>query len=116
MSVLAQATARGDILLRRGVTTEWGVRWEHSSDGGKTYELVNMTGWIGTLELRSPAGDVWLTLALEPGNGLCRVVVPADALASPEWAARSSGTWLVNVTDAEGQVDRLGDGYFYMEG
>lgn len=116
MSVLAQTTARADVLLRRGITNEWGIHCEHSSDNGGTFEPLSWAGWRAVLELRSVDGDNWLTLpvSLEAG-GLARALVPADALTSSTWERRGSGTWSITAAHADGRVDRLGDGYFYLE-
>lgn len=116
MSVLVQATARGDVLLRRGITEEWGIRWEHSTDGGRTFEPVSWAGWSGELQLTSITGEVWAArpVSLEAG-ALCRVVIPHDLLAGAEWAARSQGAWSVTLTHDDGRRERLADGYFYLE-
>ena len=116
MSVLTQSTARQDVLLRRGVTTEWGIRWEHSDDGGHTFAPVDWAGWTGTVELVSLLGDVWWSapVSLE-ASGLARLTVPADALTDPVWATRPQGEWRANITHTDGRVDRLGDGYIYVE-
>lgn len=116
MSVLAEATGRGDVLIRRGVTTEWGVRWERSVDAGVTFAPVDMLGWAGVVELRSIQSDLWLTKSVGcTDDGLAIVTLDPDDLAAPEWGGRSQGTWLINVTDPDGRVERLGDGYFYLE-
>jgi hypothetical protein len=115
MSVLAEATGRGDVLLRRGVNNEWGVRWERSEDGAR-FEPVDMTTWIGVLELRSVQSELWLSKPVSGGaSGLVIATVqPADT-AGLAWAGRAAGTWLINMTDPDGRVERLGDGYFYLE-
>lgn len=107
---------RHDVLLRRGVTTEWGIRWETTPDGGRTYAPVAWAGWAGTLTLRSVRGEEWVTLpvSLEPG-GLCRVTVPAVALTGAVWAGRAHGTWAVVLTGPAGRVERLAGGIFYLE-
>lgn len=114
--VLAENTGRGDVLIRRGVTTEWGVRWERSVDGGVTFELVNMLGWSGVVELRSVMSDLWLSkpVACSDDGSAVVTLTPADT-ADVVWAGRSQGTWLMNVIDPDGRVERLGDGYFYLE-
>lgn len=62
MSVLAQATARGDFHLRRGVSNRFGVRWEHSADGGASFAPVDLTGWELTCALKSLHGAPLLTM------------------------------------------------------
>jgi hypothetical protein len=115
MSVLAQATGRQDVLLRRGVTETWGVRWEQSEDGS-TFTPVDLSAWTGVVELRSMSNDVWLSKpVIGDSSGLAAATItPADT-AAPEWVGRPSGTWLINMTAPDGRVERLGDGYFYLE-
>lgn len=116
MSVLAQNTARGDVLIRRGVSDTWGVKWEQKTDPQGTYEPVDLSDWSGVCQLRSDAGDVWAELPVTTSvDGLTKVVVPAAALTGPEWAGRRSGNWLINLTAPDAHVERLGDGYFYLE-
>lgn len=116
MSVLTEATGRGDVLIRRGVTTQWGVRWERSIDGGATFEAVDLSDWTAVLELRSPLGEVWLSKAVTTdASGLAVATIdPADT-ADPEWGGRSSGSWLINATAPDAHVERLADGYFAFE-
>jgi hypothetical protein len=114
MSVLAQKTARADILLRRGVSESWAVRWEQ--DSGTGYLPVNISAWSGVVQLRSDAGDLWAEFQVTTfPDGLAQVDLPADAFADPVWGARGAGNWVMNITDPSGHVERLADGYFYLE-
>lgn len=115
MSVLMQDTGRGDVLLIRGTTNVWAVRWEQSADG-ITYAPVNLSGWTGVLELRSPLEDIWLSKSVSTSvDGVTvMTVTPAD-LSAPAWTARSGGSWAVNLTAPDAHVERLGQGYFHLE-
>lgn len=116
MSVLSENTGRGDVLIRRGVTTEWGVRWERSEDGGVTFEPVDLSAWTGVIELRSAHADVWLTKPVAgDASGLAVATIDPVDTADPVWAGRAGGNWLINMTDPDGRVERLGDGYFSLE-
>lgn len=116
MSVLTENTGRGDVVIRRGVTTEWGVRWERSVDGGATFAPVDLEGWAGVLELRSLHSELWLSKPVTgDASGLVIATITPPDTASAVWAGRSNGTWLINMTDPDGRIERLGDGYFYLE-
>ncbi|WP_051701744.1 hypothetical protein [Mycetocola saprophilus] len=114
MSVLAQNTARADVLLRRGVSETWGVRWEQ--DSGSGYAPVDISTWSGTVQLRSDTGEVWAEFPVQTfTDGLATVTIAADALTTPIWATRGAGNWRMNITNTSGHVERLADGYFYLE-
>lgn len=115
MSVLAEATGRGDVLLRRGVTNRWGVRWQQSTDG-VYFSSVDLTAWTGVLELRGPSGERWLErLTTTDVTGLAVATVTPEDLAGPEWNGRAGGAWLINLTAPDGHIERLADGYFLLE-
>ncbi|MDR6868725.1 hypothetical protein J2Y69_003349 [Microbacterium resistens] len=115
MSVLSPGLALGDVILIRGVTNEWAVLWEHSTDG-ITFAPKNLSGWTATLVLRSPLGETWLSVPAFPSvNGTTVARATPAHLAAPEWAARSGGSWALTLTDPTGRVERLGQGYFHLE-
>lgn len=115
MGVLSQTVARGDLLLRRGVDEAFAVRWLW--DEGDGFKPKDLTEWTATCELRSPSGDVWASLDCETtADGLAFVRIPAELYESPEWAGRAQGTWRIDGIESAGRVERLGDGYFYLEG
>lgn len=113
--VLTQETGRQDVLICRGANTDWAVRWTNSTDGGLTYQPVDLTGDVGKLELRSPGGELWMTRAIVGTvDGLAGVELTPDEFTDPAWASRSGGSWLITMTH-EGREERLGEGYFYLE-
>jgi hypothetical protein len=115
MPVLASDTARADVLILRGAATEWGVLWETSPDGA-VYTPVDLTKWIGTLTLRSPLGEVWLRHPVTTSiDGLVAVQLTPDLFGASEWGARTGGRWEINLTSPAGRIERLSEGYFYLE-
>lgn len=115
MGVLTEATGQGDVVLVRGATNRWGVMWEQSTDRA-TYTPVDLSGWSGLLVLRSPMGDVWASIPVFPSiSGLTEITVGAADLVDPAWAGRAGGSWAVNLTDPDGRIERLAQGYFHME-
>ena len=115
MSVLMQDTGRGDIALTRGTTNRWGVLWETSTDGAM-FAPVDVSAWTGVLELRSPMGEVWLSVPVVTSlTGLTTMTVTPAHLAGEAWAGCAGGTWAVNLTAPDGRVERLAQGYFHLE-
>lgn len=114
MGVLTDPVARGDMLLRRGITNEWAVKWEQSTDG-VTYQPVSMAGWSATAELLSLTGEVWLSITAFPSsNGVTVARIGPTVLTSEAWRGRTQGAWRMTATNGT-RVERLGDGYFYLE-
>lgn len=116
--VLTQATARQDILLRRGVTEMWTVRC--TQDRGAGYVAQDLTGWTGQMTIESPFGVVWLTrpVSTDPvalRDGFATVTVPASALAAAVWAGRREASWRLDMTAPDGHVERLADGAIRIE-
>lgn len=110
-----QDTGRGDIALTRGATNRWGVLWETSNDG-TTFAPVDVSAWTGMLELRSPMGDVWLSVPVVTSlSGLTTMIITPAHLAGEAWAGRAAGSWAVNLTALDGRVERLAQGYFHLE-
>lgn len=117
MSVLSQMdSGRQDIILRRGVTDSLAVSWMRSSDGGATFQPVDLSAWTGALELLSTGGEVWLSKPVMLDEfGMATVAVdPADT-SDLVWAGRASGVWRIDATDVDGYVERLASGYFFLE-
>lgn len=110
------APSQHDLLLRPGITTTWGIRWEQSRDGGHTFEPVSWEGWTATAELRSETGERWWTgpVSLE-ASGLARIIIHADALTATAWEHRGHGHWSVTATHMDGRIERVGEGHFYLE-
>lgn len=114
MSVIGQATGRGDILLRRGVTDSFAVRWEQ--DTGTGFTPVDLSGWSAVCVIGSPQGEEWLTVPCTVStDGLSEATFAHTLFVAPEWAARTHGEWYMNATSPDNTIERLGDGYFYLE-
>jgi len=116
--VLAQATARQDILLRRGVTETWTVRC--TQDRGSGFVAQDLTGWTGQVTIEGPFGEVWLTLPVSTDpvallDGFATVTVPASTLTGAMWAGRREATWRMDMTAPDGHVERLADGAIRIE-
>lgn len=115
MSVLSRESGRGDLHIRRGVSEAYAVSW--TWDEGHGPYPVDLTDWTAECVLRSPQGDVWLTVPCTThADGLAVARFSHDAFADPVWAGRPQGSWHMNATSPTGHVERLGDGYFYLEG
>lgn len=105
-----------DVLLYRDASNRWGVLWEQSSDGGSTFIGRDLSDHTGELILRSPSGDVWLTLPTQSAlSGLTVATVEPEHLSDPAWAARSGGSWAITITSPAGRAERLAAGYFALE-
>lgn len=116
--VLTDHVPQQDVLIRRGVDTRWGVRWQQASAPGGPLSPVNTSGWSGVCELRAPAPDgaLWLSIpVLGETNGVTVVTVTAGMVAAAVWDGRPSGQWLINLTSPDGERVRLGDGLFFLE-
>lgn len=113
--VLDRPTARQDVLIRRGADTEWAIRWENSTNGGTTFNPVDMSGDEGTLLLLSPLGEVWLQRTVSgEASGMVVLSLSLEDFSDPVWATRSGGAWLVNISH-EDRLERLGEGNFILE-
>lgn len=115
MSVLVDSAGYADLLIRRGVTLKFGVRWEHSADGGGTFAPVDVTGDTAELVLASTHGEEWYRVAASPvAGGLVQVTVPAAVTAGEAWRKRNRGIWWLNLT-RQGEVVRLAEGAFVLD-
>lgn len=116
MSVYGYEVARSDVRLIRGDSSRLGARWRRRGlDGSVT--PVDLIGWSGVVELRSPTGELWwsATTDVMTTDGYAVATVPPNAWTSPEWAGRRSGSWSVTVTSPDKQTVRtLGWGYWHM--
>jgi hypothetical protein len=112
MSVSGVSVARRDLRLIRGDSYRIGARWSHIKPDG-TRVPVDLRGWSGVVELRSPSGQLWWSGACVTGmDGLAVASVLPDLLAAPEWAGRRSGAWKCVVTSPDGLTSRtLACGY-----
>ena len=114
--VLEDPAARQDVVIRRGARTQWAIRWEQSTDGGRTFEQVDLAGHGARARLTSPTGEAWLDLDayISPDN-LVVITTNPDDFADPAWASRSGGVWLCDLITPDDAVIRHGEGYVYLE-
>ena len=118
MGVLGTKVARADIRLIRGDSQRVGVRWRQRNVRTGQVAPVDLTGWGGTLELRSPDGrEIWYTQACatmtDDGYAICDI--PAAAFTGDQWQARRTGQWKVSVRDSLTSVRKtIGWGYWTL--
>lgn len=106
MAVTGKKVGRLDIRLVRGDTQRVGGRWRKQNLTTGEITPVDLTGWAGTLELRSPDGrEQWYEHACAEmtvdGYAVCHI--PADAFDDPVWATRRTGQWKIVVSDSGGR-------------
>lgn len=118
MSVSGKKIGRLDIRLVRGDTQRVGGRWrKHNLTTGQTTP-VDLTGWAGEIELRSPDGrEQWYTQACatmtEDGYAICDI--PANAFTGDQWQTRRTGQWKVFVRNPlTGERKTVGWGYWTL--
>lgn len=112
--VLTQAIGRQDVLIRRGVSARWGVRWEQ--DDGTGFRPVDLLAWSGTLRISSPRGDVWVEQPVQLTADGHAIADLSAAVTSPDaWAGRPYGAWTITATSPDGHVERLGEGTIRIE-
>ena len=118
MAVTGKKVGRLDIRLVRGDTQRVGGRWrKHNLTTGQITP-VDLTGWAGTLELRSPDGrEQWYTQACatmtDDGYAICDI--PANAFTVDPWNTRRTGQWKVFVRNTlTGERRTIGWGYWTL--
>lgn len=118
MAVLGRKIGRGDIRLIRGDTQTIGVRWRQQNQHTGQTTPMDLTDWIGRLELRSLDGnELWLQVncTTMTSDGLACAELSASALQGEVWQWRHAGQWKIIVTDwrkKNGIVRTIGWGYF----
>ncbi|HJE56597.1 MAG TPA: hypothetical protein K8W03_07505 [Bifidobacterium pseudolongum subsp. globosum] len=118
MSVTGTKVGRLDIRLVRGDTQRVGGRWRKQNLTTGQIAPVDLTGWAGTLELRSPDGrEIWYTQACATmttdGYAVCDI--PAAAFDAADWNVRRSGQWKVFVRNPlTGERRTIGWGYWTL--
>ena len=118
MAVTGKKVGRLDIRLVRGDTQRVGGRWrKHNLTTGQITP-VDLTGWAGTLELRSPDGsEIWYEQACQTmtADGYALADIPATAFAADVWATRRTGQWKVAVRNRlTGERTTVGWGYWTL--
>lgn len=106
MSVISESVGRGDFSFARGTTFEWGTRWKRSTDNGRTFQPVDLTGWQLRMQLISPRDEIWLDIpAIQASaNGTVRFRIDASDTAGDMWKARRSGTWKILASQPDGEI------------
>ena len=110
--VIAENTGRGDILLLRGVTNRWAVKWERDQGGG--VQPVDLTDYTCRFEMRLPGGDAIIYSQDCDAHGLdgvAAVYIPPAAFTNPVWAGRTSGEWRITASRSV-STELLGWGYW----
>ncbi|PAU67225.1 hypothetical protein [Bifidobacterium criceti] len=118
MSVIGSKVGRLDIRLVRGDSQRVGGRWRRHNRRTGQITPVDLTGWGGTLELRSPdGGEQWYAQSCQTmsTDGCAIADIPATALTAPVWAVRRSGQWKISVTNtATGTRKTIAWGYWTL--
>lgn len=118
MSVTGTKVGRLDIRLVRGDTQRVGGRWRKQNLTTGQIAPVDLTGWAGTLELRSPDGrEIWYTQACatmnDDGYAICDI--PEAAFTADPWNTRRTGQWKVFVRNPlTGERRTIGWGYWTL--
>lgn len=101
MSVLGRKVGRADIRLIRGDTERVGGRWRKQNLQTGEITPVDLTGWTGTLELRSPDGrEIWYEQACQTmtDDGYALADIPVAAFTPAVWNVRHTGRWKIVVS------------------
>lgn len=118
MSVIGSKVGRLDIRLVRGDTQRVGGRWRKRNLTTGETTPVDLTGWAGEIELRSPDGrEIWYEQACETmtSDGYALADIPATAFADDVWATRRTGQWKVFVKNGlTGERRTVGWGYWTL--
>ena len=118
MAVTGKKVGRLDIRLVRGDTQRVGGRWRKQNLTTGQIAPVDLTGWAGTLELRSPDGrEIWYTQACatmtDDGYAICDI--PEAAFTVDPWNTRRTGQWKVFVRNPlTGERRTIGWGYWTL--
>lgn len=118
MAVTGKKVGRLDIRLVRGDTQRVGGRWRKQNLTTGQIAPVDLTGWAGTLELRSPDGrEIWYTQSCatmtDDGYAICDI--PANAFTVDPWNTRRTGQWKVFVRNPlTGERRTIGWGYWTL--
>lgn len=118
MAVTGKKVGRLDIRLVRGDTQRVGGRWRKQNLTTGETTPVDLTGWAGTLELRSPDGsEIWYEQACQTmtADGYALADIPANAFTGDQWDTRRSGQWKVAVRNRlTGERTTVGWGYWTL--
>ena len=118
MAVTGTKVGRLDIRLVRGDTQRVGGRWrKHNLTTGEITP-VDLTGWAGEIELRSPDGaELYYgqSCGTMTSDGYAIADIPANAFAGDDWNVRRTGQWKVTVRNSlTGERRTIGWGYWTL--
>lgn len=118
MAVTGTKVGRLDIRLVRGDTQRVGGRWRRRNLQTGDVTPVDLNGWAGEIELRSPDGrEQWYTQACQTmtADGYAICDIPANAFEAADWDARTTGQWKVTVRNSlTGERRTIGWGYWTL--
>ncbi|MDU2421308.1 MAG: hypothetical protein E7D48_04225 [Bifidobacterium scardovii] len=98
-----------DVRLVRGDSERLGGRWRKRDLLTGEIAPVDLSGWSGRVELRSPDGvELWYSRACDEmtDDGYAVANLPPSAFASDIWLQRRSGQWKCRVTSPDGATVR----------
>ena len=116
MSVLADSSGRGDILLDRGITNAPGALWEINQQDGNGFQPVDLTDWDCVFEMFLPGSETPVfsqTCDVHGADGIAGVNISATAFTGSEWFGRRTGTWRIT-GKKDDVVELLGSGYWHL--
>jgi hypothetical protein len=110
--VYGSLVGRLDVRLVRGDSSRLGVRWRRRHPDGSV-TAVDLSGWSGVVELRSPSGELWWSVRCAmDADGFAVASIPPGLLSAPQWDGRRSGSWKCVAASPDGtRVRTLAWGY-----
>lgn len=113
MHVIDDSPARGDFVLRRGVTNDIGSRWMEDRLDGSGYRPKDLTGYTAELRMEYAGSEVYSQPCECTSLGLVYCAVPPEAFGL--WPdSRQQGEYAIDATAPDGRVTRVAEGYWHM--
>lgn len=113
-----------DLRLYRGDDYFVGLVYDEVDSETGDSLILDVTGWTALLQIRTaPGGEVWLALTdtddLSLGAGSAggvevSVWIRSSTTSQDAWAARTQGTWDIQLTSPDGIVTTPFAGRFFM--
>lgn len=106
MPVIANDVGRVDIGFARGARFRWGCRWETSSDGGRTFQPVDLTAWTCVVRMYDQNDELILEkpCAATSSGGVAIAELTASDTLQDVWEGRRQGTWRVLASQSSGEA------------
>ncbi|MBW3077682.1 hypothetical protein [Bifidobacterium simiiventris] len=118
MATYGHLVKRLDIRLVRGDGERVGGRWRRLNLATGETTPVDLSGWTGRVEFRSPDGtEIWYSTACDQMtvDGYAIAGIPYGAFTSAIWDTRRNGRWKCVVTSKDGNTTRtIGWGYWVL--